>query len=71
MRFRVSYEVLETGDIGVIQERTTYIEVTDGEGSIANRLTLELRKLHRKAWLISWMDTEEEDMINSIADYFF
>ena len=55
MRFRVSYEVLETGDIGVIQERTT----------------LELRKLHRKAWLISWMDTEEEDMINSIADYFF
>jgi len=70
MRFRVSYEVLEAGDIGVIRERTTYIEVADGEGSIATRLTGELHKLHRKALLISWMDTEEEDLINSIADYF-
>ena len=70
MRFRVSYEVLEAGDIGVIQEKMVYVEVNDGEGNIAKQLTHELHKLHPKVLLVSWMDTEEEDLINSIADYF-
>jgi len=69
MRFRVCYEVMD-GDVGLIHEQMTYIDLS-GEQDVVNRLTVELHKLDCHAMLIHFVIDDEDDLINSIADYFY